>query len=149
MARGLATNDAARSLRFAKDRKAHDNSMKELRKQWAEERRVAEEEAATQAAAERAAIEAARTRKRQQQQADKTAKLRAREERLKEEKVLRVAAKAARLQRQQLREEVQDVAREQRRAWLLGQSKGWVTAESLDSRIEEALENPSPLFKWR
>lgn len=56
-------------------------------------------------------------------------------------------AKSERLQRQQLREEVLDVAKEERRAWLLQQSRSWITADTLEQRIEEAIDNPVPLYQ--
>jgi hypothetical protein len=56
-----------------------------------------------------------------------------------------LAAKAERLKRAELRAEVLDVAREERRRQLLRQSTNWVTPQSLDARIQEALENPVPL----
>ena len=56
-----------------------------------------------------------------------------------------MAAKAERLKREQLRSEVLDVARAERRARLLRQSAGWVTPQTLDARIKEALDNPVPL----
>lgn len=56
-----------------------------------------------------------------------------------------LAAKAERLKREQLRCEVLDVARAERRHRLLRQSAGWVTPQTLDARISEALDNPVPL----
>jgi hypothetical protein len=54
-------------------------------------------------------------------------------------------AKAERLKRAELRAEVLDVAREERRRQLLRQSYSWVTPQTLDQRIAEALDNPVPL----
>ena len=54
-------------------------------------------------------------------------------------------AKAERLKRAELRAEVLDVAREERRLQLLRQSCSWVTPQTLEQRIAEALENPVPL----
>lgn len=59
--------------------------------------------------------------------------------------VLQLEAKAERLKREELRAEVLDVAREERRALLLRQSSNWVTPQTLDARIKEALDNPVPL----
>lgn len=58
---------------------------------------------------------------------------------------LQLAAKAERLKRAQLREEVLDVAREERRRLLLLQSCNWVTEQTLEQRVQEALDNPVPL----
>jgi hypothetical protein len=55
-------------------------------------------------------------------------------------------AKAVRLKRHQVRNDVLDVASQERRQWLLAQSKHWIAPEDLDKRIEEALEHPVPLF---
>ena len=60
-------------------------------------------------------------------------------------RVAQAAAKAQRLKREELRLEVMDVAREERRRLLLRQSCSWVTEQTLDQRIEEALDNPVPL----
>ena len=55
--------------------------------------------------------------------------------------------KAQRLQRQALRCEVLEVAREERRQWLLNRSCNWVTGETLEQRIREAIDNPVPLYE--
>lgn len=55
-------------------------------------------------------------------------------------------AKSARLKRNQLRADVLDVARQERVQWLMQQSKNWIAPEDLDRRIDEALDNPVPLF---
>jgi hypothetical protein len=59
--------------------------------------------------------------------------------------VLQLEAKAERLKREELRAEVLDVAREERRALLLRRSSNWITPQTLDARIKEALDNPVPL----
>lgn len=56
-----------------------------------------------------------------------------------------MAAKGERLKRAELRAEVLGVAREERRRQLLRQSCNWVTPQTLDQRIQEALDNPVPL----
>ena len=33
-----------------------------------------------------------------------------------------------------------------RRQWLLAQSRAWIGADALEARVEEALENPVPLY---
>ena len=58
---------------------------------------------------------------------------------------LQLAAKAERLKRSELRGEVLGVAREERRRQLLRLSANWVTPQTLDQRILEALDNPLPL----
>jgi hypothetical protein len=58
---------------------------------------------------------------------------------------MQTAAKAERLKRAELRAEVLDVAREERRRRLLRLSCKWVTPQALDERIQEALDNPLPL----
>ncbi|GAB4815802.1 hypothetical protein N2152v2_002848 [Parachlorella kessleri] len=60
--------------------------------------------------------------------------------------VLQAQAKVERLKRHFLRQEVLEVALEERRLRLLEESKNWITADTLDMRIKEALENPVPLF---
>ena len=51
------------------------------------------------------------------------------------------------LQRQALRCEVLEVAREERRQWLLTRSRNWVTPDALEQRIREAIDNPVPLYQ--
>ena len=49
------------------------------------------------------------------------------------------------MKRSELRMEVLGVAREERRRQLLRLSANWVTPQTLDQRILEALDNPLPL----
>lgn len=56
-----------------------------------------------------------------------------------------LAAKADRLKRAELRAEVLGVAREERRRSLVRQSANWVTPQTLEARIQEALNNPVAL----
>ncbi|PSC70078.1 Lysophospholipid acyltransferase LPCAT4 [Micractinium conductrix] len=142
--RGLAS-DARQAVEFAKKRKGFQGSLSELRKQWAAER---QEREAARAAAELAEREARAAAKAQRAEAD----LQARAARLTEykaqqaaERELRMAAKAERLKRAELRAEILDVAREERRRALERQSAHWVTPQTLEARIAEALSNPVPL----
>lgn len=56
-----------------------------------------------------------------------------------------LAAKAERLKRAELRADVLEVALQQRRLGLVRQSTRWVTEQTLEQRIQEALDNPVPL----
>ena len=51
-----------------------------------------------------------------------------------------------RLRRQELRMDILDAARAARRQALLKDSKHWIDAESLDARVQEALDNVVPLW---
>ncbi|PRW33523.1 beta-mannosyltransferase 1-like [Chlorella sorokiniana] len=141
--RGVA--DQAAAVQFAKQRKGFENNLGELRKQWAKER---EEREAAKAAAEaeaRAAREAARAQRAQQDMEAKAQRLAEYTQRMAVEREQRLEAKAERLKRAGLRAEVLDVARSERRRQLLRQSTNWITPQTLDQRIKEALDNPVPL----
>jgi hypothetical protein len=56
-----------------------------------------------------------------------------------------MAVKAERMKRAELRAEVLEVGREERRRQLERASAHWVTAQTLEARIQEALDNPVPL----
>ncbi|KAI3425223.1 hypothetical protein D9Q98_008991 [Chlorella vulgaris] len=135
----------APDVQFARERKGFENELSKLRKQWAD-KRLAEEAVATAAAAKaKAAIEAKRARRMQQDIATKERRKEAYQIAQAAELELRTAAKAERLKRAELRAEVLDVAREERRRRLLRLSCKWVTPQALDERIQEALDNPLPL----
>ncbi|KAL4435418.1 hypothetical protein ABPG77_006180 [Micractinium sp. CCAP 211/92] len=142
-ARGLA--DQAAAVAFSKQRKGFQSSLSELRKQWAKERQEKEEAQAAAELAERTAREAAKAQRAQQDIAAKAARLADYQEQQAREKEARLAAKAERLKRAELRADILEVARQQRRLGLVRQSAHWVTEQTLDQRIEQALDNPLPL----
>lgn len=54
--------------------------------------------------------------------------------------------KEERLRRQELRMDILDAARAARREALLRDSTHWVAPEALEARVQEALDNPVPLW---
>jgi hypothetical protein len=134
------------ALRLAKDRARQRGELSALRKQWASEgaARVAAEAAAAEAAAARRAAAAAR-----RERADESAAAARRAAMLAAQadaRAERAAERAARLGRQRLREDVLEVAREERRRWLLAQSRGWVAEGALEERVAAALDHPVALY---
>ncbi|KAL4419827.1 hypothetical protein ABPG75_006925 [Micractinium tetrahymenae] len=142
-ARGLA--DQAPAVAFSKERKGFESSLSELRKQWAKERQEKEEARAAVERAERAAREAAKAQRAQQDLESKAARLAEYQAQQALEREARVAAKAERLRRAELRADILEVARQQRRLGLVKQSAHWVTEQTLEQRIRQALDNPVPL----
>lgn len=59
---------------------------------------------------------------------------------------LQAEEKQRRLQRQELRMDILDAARAARQESLLKESRQWIDAESLDARVQEALDNTVPLW---
>lgn len=59
---------------------------------------------------------------------------------------MQARAKAERLRRQELRNDILEAARASRQEALLRASRHWITDESFDNRVLEALENPVPLW---
>lgn len=59
---------------------------------------------------------------------------------------LQAQEKQLRLQRQELRMDILDAARAARQQSLLKESRQWIDAESLDARVQEALDNVVPLW---
>lgn len=141
--RGLA--DQAGAVAFSKQRKGFESSLSELRKQWAKERQEKEEARAAAERAERAARETAKAQRAQQDIAAKAARLEEYKAQQAREQEARLAAKAERLKRAELRADVQQVARQSRRLGLVKQSALWVTEQTLEQRIQQALDNPVPL----
>jgi hypothetical protein len=60
--------------------------------------------------------------------------------------ILQAQEKHQRLQRQELRMDILDAARAARQQTLLKESRQWIDAESLDARVQEALDNVVPLW---
>ena len=103
-----------KALQYAKDRKHHESDLSQLRKQWAEEHHEA---AARRAEAEAAAETRRAAAKASRAQADAATKESSRQElaaRQQVDREVRALAKAARLQRQEVREDILEVAREER-----------------------------------
>jgi hypothetical protein len=135
------------SLQFAKDRKKYDAELSKLRKQWAKDVADKAAEAAEQAAAATQRREAAKAARERQDAAGRETR---RQELLAQQAAsrrVRAAEKEERLRRQGLRDDILAAAREERKAALLRASASWVAPEDLERRIQEALDNPTPLWK--
>lgn len=142
-ARGMA--DQAAAVAFAKQRKGFESSLAELRKQWAQEREEQEAARAAQDKEERAVREVAKAQRAQRDLEETATRLEAYQVQQAQDRLTRISAKSDRLKRAELRADILEVAREQRRTGLVRQSVHWVTEATLEQRIQEALDNPVPL----
>ncbi|KAL6770171.1 MRPS26 [Auxenochlorella protothecoides x Auxenochlorella symbiontica] len=133
------------NLEFARSRASHAKELSELRKAWAAD--LAVQQAKKQAArdAERAAREARQARRSGVDVADKQARESAAQQALAAAKAAKIEEKKVRAHRQLLREDIIKFAREERAAGLLEASRNWIAPETLEARIDYALEHPVPL----
>lgn len=133
---------------YNKQRASYKQEVSELRKAWATQRA---EQVARRAAAEerdRKKRESAKTARAEEDVAEKEKVKFDLVQKQDEERELRAQAKAERLTRHFRRLAVQQAAIRQQREKLLQQSRNWITTETLDQRIEEAINNPlSDLFQ--
>lgn len=135
----------AKATRFAKERKTFEETLAEMRKQWAKDVRESAARKQLKQQAVRSKQDTGKKAVASRSAADRGQRVAAQEAMEATRREMQAVGKVQRLQRQQLREEVLDVAREERRGKLLATSRMWATAETLDARIEEALDHPAPL----
>ena len=141
-----AAATASKSIQYAKNRNSYKANLAELRKAWANEQEEKTLREETRAQALEAKRIAAQSQRASADAADKDARqqdLMARQQAARE---VRAEEKEQRLRRQELRMDILDAARGARRQALLRESSNWIDAESLDARVQEALENVVPLW---